>query len=102
MKKRGHGSQPANEGGETGQMAWDNDSIEVKLQSGGIGRGTILCRFRSKADTLEALYETVRGVNGSFTTSCSRYPGASFWYQLGVDLPALAMPAWGPWIEARY
>ncbi len=80
-----------------------NDSyIVVKLLTDQARKGTYMCRFRSKADTPEALYRVSTCVGGVAYAQCSRYPGASFWYQLGVDLPELAMPAWEPWIEVRY
>ncbi len=74
--------------------------VVVRAKYEGKSPGTILCRFRPRADTPERLYEYAMAREaGVFRVAHARYSEQSFWYQLGWSVPGASQPIYEPWVE---
>ena len=63
--------------------------------------GQLLCRFRAESDTPPERYEYPSTDTAYlYAVPRSRYPHATFWYQLGWRIPGASQPIWEPWVEA--
>jgi hypothetical protein len=75
--------------------------IIIRLDGDRPRPGVRLCRFRSAADTPDRNYEwAVLEKDGTFRVPRSQFSGATFWYQVGLRTPGVALPLFEPWIEA--
>jgi ABC-type transport system involved in multi-copper enzyme maturation permease subunit len=64
--------------------------------------GTLVCRFRPRADTPSRLYELVYAEDGkTFWVDRADYAERRYWYQLGWIVAKASQPIYEPWVEAK-
>ena len=85
-----------------GGVQVEGKRIAVRATYAGQSPGTLVCRFRSRADDPERFYEYPSADDGAvFRVTKAGFTERSFWYQLGWRVPGASQPIYEPWVEAH-